>query len=89
MTTTIQLRRGTAAQWSASNPVLAVGEPGVETDTGYIKVGDGVSTWTARPYANEPIGSLAASNDIPLGAEPSSPTAGNIRMFAKPVGGRA
>ena len=89
MTTTIQLRRGTAAQWSASNPVLAVGEPGVETDTGYIKVGDGVSTWTARPYANEPIGSLAASNDIPLSSEPSSPDVGHLRVFATPVGGRA
>jgi len=49
----IQLRRGTAAEWAAANPVLAVGEPGVETDTGKQKFGDGTSTWTALPYASK------------------------------------
>lgn len=47
----IQLRRGTAAQWTAANPVLSSGEPGVETDTGKMKVGNGTQTWTALPYA--------------------------------------
>lgn len=45
-----QLRRGTAAEWASVNPVLASGEPGVETDTGQQKLGDGVSTWAALPY---------------------------------------
>lgn len=48
--TTIQLRRGTAAQWTTANPVLAVGEEGLETDTGRRKVGDGAANWAARPY---------------------------------------
>lgn len=48
--TLIQLRRGTAANWTSTNPVLAAGEPGVETDTGLIKVGNGSSTWTNLPY---------------------------------------
>lgn len=48
--TVIQLRRGTATQWSTANPILALGEAGVETDTQKIKFGDGVSTWTALPY---------------------------------------
>lgn len=49
----IQLRRDTAANWVASNPVLRAGEFGVETDTLKIKVGDGTSTWNAiTSYAN-------------------------------------
>jgi hypothetical protein len=46
----IQLRRGTAAEWTSSNPTLAQGEVGFETDTKLYKVGDGSSTWTALSY---------------------------------------
>ena len=48
--TQIQLRRGAASAWTTANPVLAVGEVGIETDTYKIKVGDGTQTWTALPY---------------------------------------
>ena len=51
MSATIQLRRGTAAQWTASNPVLAAGEPAFESDTGKFKIGNGSSTWTSLGYA--------------------------------------
>lgn len=51
MTYTIQKRRGTAAAWTSTNPVLAVGEEGYETDSGRSKIGDGTSVWTALPYA--------------------------------------
>ncbi|MBM9458400.1 hypothetical protein JK386_00610 [Nocardioides sp. zg-536] len=44
--TTIKLRRGTAAQWAASNPVLAAGEPGLDTTAGLMKVGDGSAPWS-------------------------------------------
>lgn len=37
----IQLRRDTAANWSTYNPTLSAGEPGFETDTGKLKIGDG------------------------------------------------
>ena len=47
---TIKVRRGTAAQWTSSNPVLAAGEPGHELDTGKLKVGNGTSTWSELPY---------------------------------------
>lgn len=56
MTTTlaqIKARRGTAAQWSGSNPILAAGEPGVETDTGLKKWGNGTQAWNTLAY--EPI----------------------------------
>lgn len=46
----IQFRRGTAAQWTASNPVLASGEPGFESDTGRFKIGTGTLAWTVLPY---------------------------------------
>ena len=45
MATKIQVRRDTAANWAAVNPVLAAGEPGLETDTSVVKYGDGISTW--------------------------------------------
>lgn len=46
----IQLRRGTAAEWASVNPILADGEEGLETDTGYRKVGDGITRWNALQY---------------------------------------
>lgn len=46
----IQVRAGTAAEWASVNPVLALAEPGYETDTNKLKYGDGVSAWTALPY---------------------------------------
>ena len=49
MATKIQVRRDTAANWLSVNPVLASGEPGLETDTGVVKYGDGVSTWLDLP----------------------------------------
>ena len=48
----IQMRRGTAAEWTAANPLLAEGEQGVELDTHKWKVGDGVLRWSALPYAS-------------------------------------
>jgi hypothetical protein len=52
----IQFRRGTAAQWTSVNPVLAEGESGWEMDTGKFKVGDGVATWSLLPYSSGPVG---------------------------------
>jgi hypothetical protein len=46
----IKLRRDTAANWTQVNPVLASGEPGVETDTGNFKIGNNSSTWTQLDY---------------------------------------
>lgn len=50
MAVNILLRRGTAAEWTASNPVLLEGEVGVETDTKKLKVGDGLTVWASLPY---------------------------------------
>lgn len=50
MTTRIKLRRDTASNWTNVNPVLALAEPGVETDTNKMKVGDGTKTWSELQY---------------------------------------
>ena len=49
--TRIQLRHDTAANWTARNPVLMVGELGFEIDTNKFKIGDGVKNWNALEYA--------------------------------------
>jgi len=45
----MKLRRGTAAEWSAANPVLLAGEPGYDTTNNIIKIGDGVTAWNSLP----------------------------------------
>ena len=46
----IKLRRDTATNWLSVNPVLATGEPGLETDTRKVKYGNGVDPWSALQY---------------------------------------
>lgn len=48
--TIIKTRRDTAANWVTTNPVLAAGEAGLETDTGLLKHGDGTTTWENLGY---------------------------------------
>ena len=52
MATKIQLRNDTSSSWSSANPILAQGEPGLETNTSKIKYGNGTSAWNCLPYAN-------------------------------------
>ena len=51
----IQIRNDTAANWRAANPVLLKGEVGIEIDTRKMKVGDGISQWTALKYISDDI----------------------------------
>ena len=50
--TTIKFRRGTAAQWASTNPVLAAGEMGLESDTRKFKFGNGTLQWNSIAYAS-------------------------------------
>jgi len=52
MAVQIQFRRGTAAQWTAANTVLAEGELGLETDTSYYKIGNGSTAWNSLAYGS-------------------------------------
>jgi len=45
-----QFRRGTAAEWTTANPILLSGEPGFETDTDLMKIGDGATAWSELTY---------------------------------------
>lgn len=61
----IRLRRGPASEWIAKNPILGLGEPGLETDTRKIKYGDGISDWSTLSYsASSGGGGSAAWGDI-------------------------
>ena len=61
----IQVRRDTAANWTSTNPTLAAGEMGFETDTGKLKIGNGSTAWT----------SLACSFNATIST--SAPSGGN------------
>lgn len=63
--TQIQVRRGTAAQWTSANPTLAAGEWGLETDTLKTKIGNGSTAWNSLAYAT---GSVAIGNVTGLGS---------------------
>lgn len=50
MTTAIRVRRDAAATWTSANPVLELGEPGLEVDTLRMKFGNGYTQWSSLPY---------------------------------------
>jgi hypothetical protein len=50
MAVIIQIRRGTAAQWTTANTILADGEMGYEKDTSKFKFGDGTTAWNSLDY---------------------------------------
>ena len=50
MAVQIQFRRGTANEWETVDPILAVAEMGIETDTNLFKIGNGINTWTELDY---------------------------------------
>ena len=57
--TQLQVRRGSASQWTSANPTLAAGEFGFESDTGKFKIGTGSTAWTSLAYAS------LTTSDIP------------------------
>ncbi|MDZ7905167.1 MAG: hypothetical protein U5N55_04890 [Cypionkella sp.] len=69
---TFLIRRDTAANWTAKNSLLADGQLGYETNTGRIKIGNGVTAWTALDYRFETsaaawgsiAGTLSAQTDL-------------------------
>jgi hypothetical protein len=58
----IQFRRGTTAQWASENPILAIGELGLELDTAKIKIGDGSTAWASLDYKLETAYEIAVRN---------------------------
>lgn len=60
----IQVRRDTAANWTAVNPILSNGEIGYESDTGKFKIGNGSATWNNRPYFSSTVVIPTASDTV-------------------------
>jgi len=73
--TQIQIRRGTASQWTSANPTLASGEFGYETDTGKFKLGDGSTAWNSLAYkASGTVTSITAGTGLSGGTISTSGT---------------
>lgn len=71
--TKIQLRHDTADNWTSFDPVLAVGEVGVETDTNRFKFGDGTTVWTNLPYVTSTTKTSELTNDSGFVTADSNP----------------
>jgi hypothetical protein len=75
--TTIQLRRGTSTQWSASTSALAQGEFGYDTIVKKYKIGDGTSLWGSLPWATVLPAELIAGTGISISTGASGYTINN------------
>jgi hypothetical protein len=88
---TIQVRRDTAANWTAANPTLAQGEIGFEFDTGLIKIGTGTTAWTGLGYfAGSGSGGSVSSVFGRIGtvvAQTGDYTAAQVNALNAPTGG--
>ena len=75
MTSRLQNRRDTAANWTTNNPTLAAGEIGYETDTGKFKIGTGSANWTSLGYTqNGTVTSIVAGTGLTGGTITSTGT---------------
>jgi len=93
MATRMQQRKGTAAQWTAANPILNAGEIGWESDTNKFKIGDGTNHWADLDYfadinstANPAFGSSitfegATANEFETVLQITDPTADRTITF--------
>lgn len=62
MSVQIQMRRGTAAQWTTANTLLAEGEIGLELDTQKFKMGTGVLAWNSLGYYSAGASTVTSVN---------------------------
>ena len=60
----ILLRRDTLGNWQTNNPVLLSGEPGYETNSGKLKVGDGITPWNQLSYYYGATGGIGSTGPI-------------------------
>lgn len=77
MATLIQFKRGLAASWTTQNPLLKIGEPGFEWDTGKLKIGDGRNYWNDLPYVNEGVSIVNAATHYDF------PSIGKVNIIYK------
>ncbi len=82
----IRIRRDTAAGWISKDPILGLGELGIESDTLRIKVGDGATIWSGLLYVGQKSPTLEA--DYTTAQLSSLPAASNpfSRIFVNDIG---
>lgn len=69
----IRVRRDTAENWELVNPVLDAGEIGLDLDSGFTKIGNGIDTWIDLGFSVGPTGPAGLNG----ATGPTGPT-GNI-----------
>lgn len=92
----LRVRQGAAGTWASVNPVLLAGEPGYETDTKRLRIGDGVTSFTSLPSVEigaiyqasssklDALVSLAwAANKLPYFTGAEAITAADLTAFAR------
>ncbi len=57
MAVQIQIRRGTASEWTSADPVLMEGEMGIDTTNNQFRIGDGSTEWSDLGVATGTPGS--------------------------------
>lgn len=84
MSTRIQLRRDSAANWTENNPTLFEAEVGFEIDTGRFKIGNGIDDWNSLNYASIlPGEELGASSFVHTQSIPASTWTINHNLGAR------
>jgi hypothetical protein len=97
--TLIQIRRGTASEWSSVNPTLSAGEWGYDTVTKRYKLGDGLTAWNSllyssiRPSSDDLVGvsgigiSFSANSGVPVTISVTGIGSSQINNFNSSVSG--
>lgn len=97
--TLIQIRRGTASEWSSVNPTLSAGEWGYDTITKRYKLGDGLTAWNSllyssiKPSSDDLIGvsgigiSFSANSGVPVTISVTGIGSSQINNFNSSVSG--
>ncbi len=95
----IQIRRGTASEWSSVNPTLSAGEWGYDTVTKRYKLGDGLTAWNSllyssiRPSSDDIVGvsgigiSFSANSGVPVTISVTGIGSSQINNFNSSVSG--
>lgn len=69
-----------ASNWTINDPTLLNGEVGFESDTGKLKIGDGILSWNSLPYSKvSVIDNLNSDSEVePLSAKQGKNLRGSI-----------
>lgn len=90
--TNIKLRRGSSSEWSSVNPVLDSGEPGYDTTSKTLKIGDSATSWgglPGLPFAVDPSMANGASKYrelVLVSALVDFKSTGDTEIFTVPTG---